>query len=87
MPPLYDFQCVECGKVGEHIACIEERIKDCECGGIMKRLVTTSYHVVPDVDFVTENITGEPVRITSRRQLDGLLKKHGLTQKYGKGWY
>ena len=85
--PLYDFQCTECRNIHEHYAHIEERIKTCEtCGGLMKRMIGIGQNVIGDIDFVTDNITGKPIRITSRKQLRGLLKKHGLYEKYGKGW-
>lgn len=43
--------------------------------------------IVRDADFVTEDITGQPVRITSRRQLRRLCKEHNVEPMYGKGWW
>ncbi len=37
-------------------------------------------------DHVTDNITGDPVRITSWKKHDQLCKEAGVTPKFGKGW-
>jgi len=83
--PLYDFEC-ECGKVTEHYAGINEKRMPCDCGKTAKRIISTRYYINPDVDFVTDNITGSPVRVTSRKQLASLCKENGVHQKIGKGW-
>jgi hypothetical protein len=44
------------------------------------------YHVHGAYDFVTDNISGDPVRITSRMQLKRLCAEHECTPSYGKGW-
>ena len=84
--PLYDFECESCGAVVEHYAGVDERSMRCSCGANSRRLITTRYSVIGDVEFVTDNITGDPVRITSRRQLHRMLKENGLSETYGKGW-
>ena len=85
--PLYDATCRECGKTFEHFAKVDERRVQCiECGGEAWRILTTNYSVHGDVDFVTDNISGEPVRVTSKRQLRQLMTRHGVSEKYGKGW-
>ena len=86
--PLYDFKC-PCGNIEEVWAKMDEKTKPCECGQEMKRLITSQFNI--DADFastnlVTDNITGEPVRITSKRQLRNLCQEHGVMQKFGKGW-
>jgi len=85
--PLYDFRCQECGGVSEHFAGVEERQVSCGCGGISHRLITSRYYLNPDVEFLTDNITGDPIRITSRKMLDRVCKENGITQKTGKGWW
>ncbi len=86
--PLYDFECARCSHTEEHFAGIEELTLPCsECGGNMKRLITSNHYVVGDVDFVTDNITGDPIRVDSRRKLRDLERKHGIVQKIGKGWW
>ena len=37
-------------------------------------------------DFVTDNISGEPVRVTSRKQLRQLMQEHGVYEVMGRGW-
>ena len=86
--PIYDFECLECKVRDERHAKIDETKKTCAyCGGEMKRLITSRYNVIGDVEFVTDNITGNPVRVTSRRQLKKLMQENDVVQKYGKGWY
>jgi putative FmdB family regulatory protein len=86
--PLYDFKCTECGQVQEHIAHIEERIGECvDCQGLTKRMISANYNVIGDVDFVTDNITGDPIRVSSRKQLRGLMERYDVAEKYGKQWY
>lgn len=84
--PLYDFECDECGSIKEHYAGLDDKRMPCECGGTARRLITSRYYVNPDVDFVTDNITGDPVRVDSRVKLRRLLAENGLYERYGKGW-
>jgi len=54
-------------------------IKCCDCGGRSTRM-----YYPPRVntfrEYVTANITGEPVLVTSARQEDSLCKKHGVAR-------
>ncbi len=85
---LYDFRCTKCNLKQERLAKIEQTEVDCEkCGGLAKRLITSNHFVHGDLDFVTDNITGSPIRIGSRKQLKDLEKRHDVSAKYGKGWY
>ena len=84
--PLYDFECQQCGNIDEFFAPIDQRRKRCECGATMNRILSPRYYINPDVDFVTDNISGEMTRITSRRQLRQLCKDNHVMEKYGKGW-
>ena len=83
--PLYDFECPTHG-VSEHYASMDETTRKCECGKNMKRLISFS-NIIPDADFVTDDLTGEPVRITSNRQLNRLCKETGNQPSYGKNWW
>ena len=88
--PLYDFKCDSCKKVIEHYASMDEHTKDCICGGLMNRIITSRFHIDADYassDFVTEDITGNPVRITSKKQMRQLCEKNSVSPKFGKGWY
>jgi len=82
--PLYDYFC-PCGYTGEHYNKMDEYEKCPDCGKEMKR-IPGGYHVIGDLDFVTENITGKPVHVTSRKQHKRLMQEHGVMEKYGKGW-
>lgn len=57
---------------------VEER--QCEdCGGMMRKLITTRYSVGGrELDYVEENLGHEPVRIRSAKQLDQEMKRRGL---------
>ena len=84
MPPLYDFKCDTCEDVVEAWAKVDEKTIACHCGGCMLRKITSNYSIHADFaskDFVTDDITGEPVRITSRRQMRSLMKEHGVTER------
>ncbi len=88
MPPIYDYRCDDCLEVRERIAKPDDMLLDCDrCGGITKRVFSSSYYINPDIDFVTDNVTGEPKRYTSRKQLEKDLAEKGLYQKVGKGWW
>ena len=84
--PLYDYECTKCGLIEEFFASVDRRFKTCECGAMMKRVLSPRYYINPDVDFVTDNIDGKMTRITSRRQLRQMCKDHGVMEKFGKGW-
>lgn len=83
--PLYDYQCKN-GEIFERFAAVDEKTVRCDCGKRAKRIFSAQYYVVPDVDFLTDSITGDPMHISSRVELDRLCKENGVTQKVGKGW-
>ncbi len=86
--PLYDYSCVGCGLVHEALMPVSQQETPCpRCAGTAKRIFTSKYYINPDIDFVTDNVTGDPVRYTSRKQLDKALAEKGLYQKYGKNWW
>ena len=86
--PLYDHECEECGEISEAYKKVDDKEADCpNCGGTARRVFTSRYFINPDIDYVTDNVTGEPKRYTSRRQLDQDLADKGLYQKVGKGWW
>lgn len=84
---IYDCQCQKCERIEEIIRSVADRDNTpiC-CGQQMKRIITTNYHVIPDYDFVTADITGDPVHITSKKQHDRLCKEHNSQQVYGNRW-
>lgn len=84
--PLYDFKCAKCGRIEEHWAKMDEKMHMCDCGHESDRLITSRIYLQTDYasrDFVTADITGSEVRITSRKQLRNLCKENGVTPKEG----
>ena len=86
--PLYDHECSTCGAVSEALAPVDDRVVRCPaCGDNAERIFSSRYYINPDVDFVTDNITGDPVRVTSRQHLARLCRDNGVSEKIGKGWW
>lgn len=80
--PIYDFEC-RCGKVSEHYAKIDEKELPCECGKMMKRLITTRYNVHPDFEpYLDEHIGTEPVWVKSKQHRKQLMKEYGVRDYY-----
>lgn len=84
--PIYDYQCNKSTRVFERFAGVEEKTARCKCGSRAKRIFSANYYVHSDIDFVTDNLTGDPVRVGSRVQLKRLCEENGVTPKIGKGW-
>ncbi len=86
--PLFDHKCNDCCFIHEALMPVDDPLHDCpHCGGVAKRCFTSQYYINPDIDYVTDNVTGDPKRYTSRKQLEKDLAEKGLYQKYGKGWW
>lgn len=82
--PLYDFHCLKCGCIREQWVKVDHVMDMCDCGNEMRRLISSNYSIHADYassDFVTDDITGNPVRVTSRRQLRKLMRDNGVTEK------
>jgi putative FmdB family regulatory protein len=85
--PLYDYECKICGKMEERYCPMEDSVVyHCTCGGDQNRVLSARYNINRAVNFVTDDISGEPVSVTSKRQLKTLCDEHGVHEKYGKGW-
>lgn len=85
--PLYDYECHDCNIVTERYE--KSDVYEIQCPACMapaKRIISSRYNVIGDIEFVTDNITGKPERITSRKRLRRLLAENGLYERYGKGW-
>lgn len=65
--PLYDFECDVCGKVTEELVSMGTKKMDCNCGGVLMRLVCA-----PKV--LTEIIPSYP---GSLKQKAGYVHTHG----------
>ena len=85
---LYEFRCQECKREDTMlmpVADMEAGIAPECCGGKMRKILSLP-RINPDVDYVTSDITGDPVHITSRRQQRQLCEKYGVTPKLAKPW-
>lgn len=84
--PIYTYQCERCGMEEDHFAHSFKNALfswDCkECPGVMHKIIAAS---APALWFEEgrgrwiENITHQPVYVTSPAQLKDLEKKHGVT--------
>lgn len=83
---IYDCKCEKCEKVEEIVRSVAERNNTplC-CGQPMKRMITVNYNVYSDLNFMTEDITGSPVQITSRQQHDRLCRENNVSPMGLKG--
>ena len=80
--PRYRYWCAVCDEdtevwcpMGERAAAVRCRV----CGGSAAAAPPTRVHVNCNrMDFVTADITGEPVRIETKRQHDELCARHGV---------
>lgn len=78
--PLYDFRCVSCGRIDEHIAKYGEEMV-CACGAPMERLVTAAkYRSFREGWW--EHLDAEPIYIRSKRQLKEECTKRGFHSEY-----
>lgn len=88
--PAYDYEC-PCGEVAERILPIGRRLdpQTCPaCGAQMAKLVTTRYAVVGDIKpHWDENLASEPIYVQSKQHRQKLMQEHGVTEKFGKGWW
>lgn len=80
--PVYTYICKRCAKASDLVCSIRQRRpkrRRCVCGG-----TSTRHFTVPQVSFfkpyVTSNITGEPIEISSAGQEDEVCNRHGLAR-------
>ena len=79
--PLYDFQCDQCMRRLERLAGIHEMTKICECGEVMRRLITTRFYAQSDWEpYLDEHIGDKPMWVTSRRHRRQLMKRFGVAE-------
>ncbi len=80
--PLYDYVCV-CGREEEKFLSFasSQKVMLCSCGAVLEKKI--SLPGVPNFGFkpfITEHITGYPVKVISRQHKVELLKKHSLVE-------
>ncbi len=85
--PLYDFKC-ECGVAVECIAKIDEKVKCQKCGQTMKRQMPFTHGVNMGASgaygYYDENLE---TYISTNKQRREVMRKQGVGEAYGKGWY
>jgi len=86
---LFDFKCTSCGTVAEHIVEAEMEIRKCvDCvEGTMNRLppiIRTVMGAAGAHGYYDDNLQTYIHTNTQRREE---MKKQGVTEKVGKGWY
>ena len=87
--PLYDYECPQCGEVHEHYVRMAAASfpQPCpKCKAPSRRILTRTFYAQSDLDYVEENLGTRPIRITSRKQREQLMKEAGVSENYGKGW-
>lgn len=84
---IYEAKCKYCGKISEYSATVDNRLDTpvC-CTAKMTKIITLNYRIGRQPDFVTDNISGEPIRIHSFQQMEKLCTEHCVTPKPNKGW-
>lgn len=81
---IYDCQCKVCGKIEEIIRTISCRYDTPICCDKRMDLVILDVNISV-VDFVTSDITGSPLHITSHKQHDRLCKENNVAPMGMKG--
>lgn len=86
--PLYDMLCPRCHKTEERIAKIDEAVQCSHCCATMKRMMPSSHGINMGASgahgYYDENLQ---TYISTNRQRREEMRKQGLSEAYGKGWY
>ena len=86
--PLYDFKCRSCGYEGEHVVHIDDRLRCPVCNRLMKRLMPFTHGINMGAaganGYYDENLE---CYIGTNRQRREVMKRQGVSEAYGKGWY
>ena len=86
--PLYDFKCDACGNLTEQFAKVEQTSLECpKCRQQMRRVISTSYSVHGDMQpYLDHEMAPQPVWVKNKRHREKLMREHGVSEHYGKGW-
>lgn len=85
--PLYDYECQKCEITEERISSVNETVYCQNCGEPMKRLMPFSHGInmgVGAYGYYDDNLQ---TYIHSNRQRRDEMKRQGVGEAYGKGWY
>lgn len=85
--PLYDFDCI-CGYSGEHITKIDQKCFCPKCGIPMRRLMPQTHGInmgaAGAYGYYDDNLG---CYISTNRQREEIMRRQGVKEKIGKGWY
>lgn len=84
--PLYSYICQHCGKTVDAFRKIDERNDPIFCCQDAMQRVIGQHNVHTFKPYWDPNMTTQPVYVESAKQRKALLKKHNLTELYGKKW-
>ena len=85
--PLYEYECKTCGKHEDAFRKISEHKNGPKCCGEIMSQVLGKHYVIPDLDpYWDENLGKEPLYVKSKQHRKKLMKEHGVSELYGKGW-
>lgn len=79
--PIYNYKCENCGAEIELIRPIDKRnepVVCCECGNVAKRKFVFTKSRDWFRPHVNDDITGEPIEITSKRQYRRVCEENGV---------
>ena len=84
--PMYEFQCLSCGKTFENFCCLNNlesftiKQKCPSCKGKVKRLIG-GFKRDWFREFISEDFDGTPITVKSKQHLKQLCKEHGVTSR------
>lgn len=85
--PLYDFECF-CGYSGDHITKIDEELECPMCGMTMTRVMPSTHGInmgaAGAYGYWDDNLDKY---ISTNRQRREEMRRQGVSEKFGKGWY
>ncbi len=87
--PIYQFECSTCKEGFERYLSLRgEENPPCECGGKTERVwALGNTHIgASTFPFVTKNISGKPIEVTSQRHMDSLCKQYGVVNRSDNAW-
>ena len=85
--PLYEYKC-RCGYTGDHIAKVDEKLKCPLCLKVMERQMPFTHGINMGAagahGYYDPNLQ---CFIHTNRQRREEMKRQGVSESYGKGWY
>lgn len=86
--PVYAYKCAQCGRQEDKFNKMADHKNGPECCGKVMRQHFESIKVIPDFEpYVDYNISDKPVLVKSKQHRKELMKRNGVSEAYGKGWF